>query len=130
MTVGALEWSGRGVLAAPVIDRTVIGEWLDGDNAAIDELLGIFRDSVIAEAELMRDLLARDDLDQFAHSAHRLRGAALSMGARSLADFVGLLFTAARARDQNACIAGMPVLATHVQLVEAEIPAGAPSAQA
>jgi len=74
----------------------------------------------------MRDLLALDEFDQFANAAHRLRGAALSMGARSLADFADLLFTAAVAKDRNACVNGMPVLATHVQLVEAEVPAKAP----
>jgi HPt (histidine-containing phosphotransfer) domain-containing protein len=75
----------------------------------------------------MRDLLAQDELVQFANAAHRLRGAALSMGARALADLAGLLFTAALAKDRNACVDGMPVLATHVQRVEAEIPAGAPA---
>jgi HPt (histidine-containing phosphotransfer) domain-containing protein len=75
----------------------------------------------------MRELLALDDFDQFASSAHRLRGAALSMGARALADFAGQLFTAARAQDRNACVDGMPVLARHVQLVEAEVPGSAPS---
>jgi hypothetical protein len=33
-----------------------------------------------------------------------------------------LLFTAALARDRNACLDGMPLLATHVQLVAAEVP--------
>src|SRR5579864_3408371 len=109
----------------PAIDRAVLGEWLDGDADAIDELLVLFHESICTELVCMRDLLAQDELVQFANAAHRLRGAALSMGARALADFAGRLFTAAQAKDRNACIDGMPMLATHVQLVEAELPAGA-----
>jgi HPt (histidine-containing phosphotransfer) domain-containing protein len=75
----------------------------------------------------MRRLLAADEFDQFANVAHRLRGAALSMGAHALADFVGLLFTAALAGDRSACLDRMPMLATHVQRVAAEVPIG-PSA--
>jgi len=124
--LGALASSGRGKSGVPAIDRTVLGAWLDGDDDAINGFLGLFYESVCAELDRMRDLLALDEFDQFANAAHRLRGAALSMGARSLADFAGLLFTAAVAKDRNACVNGMPVLATHVQLVEAEVPAKAP----
>jgi HPt (histidine-containing phosphotransfer) domain-containing protein len=106
----------------PAIDRSVLGEWLPGDNAAIDELLAVFRDSIRAELTRMGDLLADGQLDEFARAAHRLRGAALSMGARALAEFVGLLFTSARADDRTACLNGMPLLATHVLLMEAEVP--------
>jgi HPt (histidine-containing phosphotransfer) domain-containing protein len=128
MSLGALA-SDRGTSGTPAIDRAVLGEWLDGDNAAIDGLLGVFLDSICVEAAHMRNLLALDELDQFAGAAHRLRGAALSMGARTLADFVGRLFTAALAKDRNACINGMPTLATYVQLVEAEVPGYVPSAE-
>src|ERR1700733_1404923 len=99
--------SDRGRFAAPAIDRAVLGDWLNGDDAAIDALLGVFLDSICGEAARMRDLLALDELEQFASAAHRLRGAALSMGARTLADFVGTLFTAARTKDRNACVNGM-----------------------
>jgi HPt (histidine-containing phosphotransfer) domain-containing protein len=113
--------------ARPAIDRCVLGEWLDGDAGAINALLGLFYESIGADVVSMRDLLAADELDQFANAAHRLRGAALSMGARTLADFAGQLFTAALAKDRNACIDGMPVLETQVRLVRAEVSAGAPS---
>jgi HPt (histidine-containing phosphotransfer) domain-containing protein len=109
----------------PAIDRSVLGEWLDGDADAINALLVLFHESICAEVVCMRDLLAQDELVQFASAAHRLRGAALSMGARALADFAGLLFTAAQTKDRNACVDGMPMLAAHVQLVEAEVPTGA-----
>jgi HPt (histidine-containing phosphotransfer) domain-containing protein len=123
MTLGALARSGHGSSDVPAIDRTVLGEWLDGDDAAINKMLAVFYESIGAEVVRMRDLLALDDFGQFANAAHRLRGAALSMGARTLAHFAGLLFTAALARDRDACVNGMPVLAGHVQRVEAEVPA-------
>lgn len=129
MTPGALASSGRGVSGGPAIDRAVLGEWLDGDDDAINALLALFYESICAEIVCMRDLLAQDDLVQFANAAHRLHGAALSMGARALADFAGPLFTAALAKDRNACVYGMPGLATHVQLVEAEVPASAASSE-
>ena len=112
---------------SPAIDRTVLGEWLDGDDAAINGLLALFCDSICAEAVRLRELLEADELNEFAGAAHRLRGAALSMGARALADLAGVLFTAALAKDRNACIHGMSALATQVQLVAAEVPAGARS---
>lgn len=124
MTVGAPGSSGRGLSAIPAIDRSVLGEWLADDDAAIDEFLAVFRDSICAELVKMRELLAVGRLDEYAGAAHRLRGAALSMGARALAEFVGLLFTAARAEDGTACANGMTILETHVQLVVAEVPGG------
>ena len=60
--------------------------------------------------------------DEFANAAHRLRGAALSMGARLLAETAGRLYTAARASDNAACSAVMTILATHVELMVAEVP--------
>jgi HPt (histidine-containing phosphotransfer) domain-containing protein len=107
---------------APAIDRSVLGEWLADDNAAIDELLAVFRDSIRAEQIRMSEVLALGDFDEFANAAHRLRGAALSMGARLLAETAGRLYTAARASDNAACSAVMTILATHVELMVAEVP--------
>jgi HPt (histidine-containing phosphotransfer) domain-containing protein len=86
-------------IGAPAIDRSVLGEWLADDDAAIDELLAVFRDSIRAEQTRMSEVLALGDLAEFANAAHRLRGAALSMGARMLAETAGNLYAAARADD-------------------------------
>ena len=66
MTVGAFASSGPGPRGIPAIDRSVLGEWLAGDDTAIDELLAVFRDSVFAEQERMRDALALGDLNAYA----------------------------------------------------------------
>jgi HPt (histidine-containing phosphotransfer) domain-containing protein len=128
MTLGARASTDSSRSGTPAIDRAVLGEWLDGDDLSIDALLGIFYESICAEAVRMAELLALDELDQFAGAAHRLRGAALSMGARRLGDFVGLLFAAARTKDRDTCVNAMPILATQIQLVEAELPGRAPPA--
>jgi HPt (histidine-containing phosphotransfer) domain-containing protein len=126
MTLGAPASPGHGKPGVPAIDRTVLGEWLAGDDAAINALLAVFRDSICADLVRLRDLLAPGHLDEYANTAHRLRGAALSMGARPLAEFAGLLITAARAENGDACVDGMPVLETHVRLMVAEVPTDAP----
>jgi HPt (histidine-containing phosphotransfer) domain-containing protein len=109
----------------PAIDRSVLGEWLAGDEAAIDELLAVFRESIFAEQERMREALAHDALGEYAGAAHRLRGAALSMGAHALAKVAGTLNAAAQALDETACRDGLSVLETHVCLMAAEIPLAA-----
>ena len=108
--------------SVPAIDRSVLGEWLDGDDAAINELLAVFRDSVGAERQRMAEALIKADLTEYANAAHRLRGAALSMGARVLAETAGSLYAAAKALDAAACGAGMALLDTHLGLVMAEVP--------
>jgi len=121
MTAGVYKSPDHSSHGIPAIDRSVLGEWLAGDEAAIDELLAVFRDSVYAEQERMRDALAHGGLDEYADAAHRLRGAALSMGARALAKIAGTLNAAAHALDGTACIDGLSVLETHIRLVAAEI---------
>ena len=106
----------------PAIDRSVLGEWLDGDDAAINELLAVFRDSVFAEQAKMRDALVPGGLVEYASAAHRLRGAALSMGARALAEVAGTLSAAAIAQNEDACRVGLSLLETHIRLVANEIP--------
>ena len=122
MTAAVFASPDTGPCGIPVIDRSVLGEWLAGDEAAIDELLAVFRDSVFAEQERMREALAHGGLDEYADAAHRLRGAALSMGARALANVAGTLNAAAHAMDGTACTDGLSVLETHICLVAAEIP--------
>jgi HPt (histidine-containing phosphotransfer) domain-containing protein len=131
MTSGAPPTQHRGPMGEPVgqpvgqpvIDRSVLGEWLAGDDTAIDELLAVFRDSARTEQTRMSEMLAVGDLREFASAAHRLRGAALSMGARALAETAGTLYVAARAGDGEACAGGMAELAARIRLMAAEIPA-------
>ncbi len=106
----------------PAIDRSVLGEWLGDDDAGIDALLAVFRDSVCAEQTRLHETLALGDLDEFAKTAHRMRGAALSMGARDLATMTASLHTAALVHDSASCVVGMAALEIQVRLMVAEIP--------
>ena len=128
MTAGAPATSNGGTPVTPVVDRSVLGEWLAGDDAAINELLIVFRDSVCAEQVRMRETAAAGDLVEYANAAHRLRGAALSMGARALAEAAGKLYAAARAQNGAACLDGLALLDTHILLMMAEVPVAAPAA--
>lgn len=92
------------------IDRSVLGEWVDGDEDAIDAMLAIFSESVRLEQGGMRGALERNDIGQYRHCAHRLRGAALAMGAKALGGKAAALETAARAGDFALCVSGMSEL--------------------
>ena len=93
-SIGPTVPPGRGTRGIRLIlDRSVLGEWLSGDNTAIDEFLVVFRDSVRAELARMHDALDRGRFGIRGCGASA-EGAALSMGARALADFVGQLFAA------------------------------------
>lgn len=108
--------------ASLAIDRSVLGEWLGDDDTAIDELLAVFAGSIAGELNHMGDLFAANDLPAFAKAAHRLRGAALSMGARSLAAAAATLDAAARSGDAGAIAAGFPALRVQVDKAIAEVP--------
>jgi HPt (histidine-containing phosphotransfer) domain-containing protein len=123
MTIGARATPHLGTEGSPAIDRSVLGEWLAGDDAAIDELLTVFRDSALTEQGKMSEALALGDLDEYANAAHRLRGAALAMGARMLAELAGTLYAAARTKDATACAGGMALLETDIRLMTDEVPA-------
>ena len=118
--ISTLTGSARGI--EPVIDRSVLGEWLGDDDAGINALLLVFRDSIRDEHDRLKHVLAAGDLSEFGKTAHRLRGAALSMGARGLADVAGHLHDMAQAADTRACLAGMARLDIQVGLMVGEIP--------
>jgi HPt (histidine-containing phosphotransfer) domain-containing protein len=107
---------------SPAIDRSVLGEWLAGDDAAIDELLVVFRDSILADQLRLAETLGLGDLVECANAAHRLRGAALSMGARALAAVAGQLHAAAKEQNAAGCHDGMVLLEVRVRLMLAEVP--------
>ena len=109
------------------IDRTVLGEWLDEDDAAIDALLVVFRDSAQAEFTRLRQALDRADLAEFAQTAHRLRGGALAMGAPGLARAATVAEEAGKARNAEACAASMADLEAQMDRMAADVSRERPS---
>ena len=106
----------------PAVDRSVLRAWVAGDEAAIDEFLLIFRDSARLEMTRLRDALIEGDLIGFLKAAHRLRGGALSMGARDLAMAAGVVEAAAKAGDSESCEDGMAKLAVQMDRMAAALP--------
>ncbi|MSP02933.1 MAG: Hpt domain-containing protein [Acetobacteraceae bacterium] len=116
---------------AKAIDRSVLREWFGNDDDGIDTLLAEFRDSTYAEHTKMLAALAAGDIAEYGQAVHRLRGAALSVGANGLARAAAVLDTAARAKDIATCRSGMPALEVQLGQMAADVPAsnGATSKQ-
>lgn len=108
--------------SSKAIDRSVLGEWVDGDDGAIDAMLVIFSESVCLEQNRMRAALEDNDLEQHARCAHRLRGAAMAMGAHALAGTSSILEKAARAGELSRCVTTMRELEKRIHQVMEEIP--------
>ena len=104
------------------IDRSILGEWLGDDEAAVDLLLAEFRDSIHAEYAIMIAALGRGDMSEYGQAVHRLRGAALSMGANPLARAAAVLDIAARAKDPHGCREGISELETRLREMVEHVP--------
>lgn len=70
----------------------------DGDEEIYLELIETFLDSPIADFSALRVELAAGDVKQVAFRAHKLKGAALTLGGNKLAGIAGTLETALRER--------------------------------
>jgi signal transduction histidine kinase/DNA-binding response OmpR family regulator len=110
------------------IDRSVLVAWLGNDRPAIDGLMIKFRDTAI-EAE--RDITAAaraGNLPVLAAAAHKLKGAANAVGAKSVGTAAAALEQAGKTGDRTLSREGLGPLAAELRRALAEIDASTEAA--
>jgi CheY-like chemotaxis protein/HPt (histidine-containing phosphotransfer) domain-containing protein len=103
------------------IDESTLRAWLGDDPDAVAELLQDFlRDARVAERDIGVSL-STGNLPALAATAHRLKGSALAIGARRLAEVATALEQAGRTGDRAGCQDGLGALAGELRRVAGEI---------
>ncbi len=114
-------WLKGGGDETPAIDPTVLDAWLADDHAARRDLLLKFGNTATDSRRDIEAAMSAGDLPALAAAAHRLKGSALAVGARTLAAAASSLESSAKAGDRAACQDRLGPLAVEVQRAQAEI---------
>ncbi|MEI7712378.1 MAG: ATP-binding protein [Rhodospirillales bacterium] len=105
----------------PCIDRARLRDWVGDDPAAIDALLHRFIDSAQTSADEIENALEQGDLAAAGAAAHKLKGAALTVGATDLTALSDRIEAAARAGCLAPCLDATIALRAAMHVVRAAI---------
>jgi len=103
------------------INREVLAAWLGDDDKAINSLLAKFRDTAVAAEREIGAASRAGDLPTLAAAAHKLKGAAQTVGAGGVGTAAATLEQAGKAGDRTRCREGLGPLAAELRRTLADI---------